>query len=69
MSAPDPELAHLEDAINELASLLGRTIQLASDNGVLEGAVRLALVQLRHGSAMQAQTILGNALSAIRGDA
>lgn len=63
MSAPDPELAHLEDAINELAAQVSdRFVQIASSNGDLTGSIKVALDSLRSGNAMKAQTILQDAL-------
>lgn len=63
MTASKAEMAHLEDAINELAGhLFGRSVELASSNGDLTGSIKTALHQLRVGNAMKAQAVLQDAL-------
>lgn len=63
MTSPAADVAHLEDAINELAGhLFGRSVELASSNGDLTGSIKIALHQLRVGNAMKAQTVLQDAL-------
>jgi hypothetical protein len=70
MSAPNTELAHLEDAINELAAhLFGRSVELALANGDLAGSIKVALDHLRTGNAMLAQTVLQDALNRTGGEA
>lgn len=70
MTAAKAEMAHLEDAINELAGhLFGRSVELASSNGDLTGSIKVALQQLRIGNAMRAQTILQDALNRAGGEA